>query len=90
MDKEAAFEIVHRVQDREPKPEAVHGHLSLKGTDLCMQEECTCGESSHVDGMFVWTWRCDCGKQYAVGQRIALIELTPEEGKAFDVAYGVR
>lgn len=90
MDKEAAFQITRRVHAREPRPEAVHGHLSLKGTDICMQVDCSCGESTHVDGMFQWHWRCACGKSYAVGQRIALLELTPEEFEAFNVAFGIR
>jgi len=57
-----------------------HGWIQHKGTDLCMDVRCTCGELTHIDGDFVYFLRCGkCGAKYAVGQVVALIPLSDKQ-----------
>ena len=63
------------------------GWIQWKGTDVCMDIRCECGNHSHVDADFLYHWRCpDCKKAYAIGQTVALIEITDEQGK--EMAHG--
>lgn len=56
------------------------GWIQWKGTDICIDLHCVCGCRGHIDGMFMYSVECaECGRRYAVGQNIKLIELdTPE------------
>lgn len=56
-----------------------HGWIQWKGTNVCVDLHCVCGEHSHVDGGFAYFFQCKCGKKYALGQNIQLLELTPEQ-----------
>ena len=57
-----------------------HGWIQWKGTDVCVDIHCKCGCDSHVDTTFFYYFQCPkCGKKYAVGQHIKLIELSEEE-----------
>jgi hypothetical protein len=63
-----------------------YGWVQWKGTDVCMDIHCVCGAFGHVDADFVYSLKCgSCGRKYATGQNIKLIELdTPELLKAHD------
>ena len=40
-----------------------HAFIQWKGTDVCMDFRCDCGESSHYDGMFAYAIKCGgCGQ----------------------------
>jgi hypothetical protein len=55
-------------------------YIQWKGTNVCMDVYCSCGFHGHIDDSFAYYYQCiKCGKKYAVGSRIKLIELTPEE-----------
>jgi uncharacterized Zn finger protein len=41
---------------------ATNAFIQWKGTDLCMDFSCECGESGHFDGAFAYAVRCrNCG-----------------------------
>lgn len=68
-----------------PEPEGTHGHIQLKGTDLCMDFTCECGNADHIDGAFVYAVKCEaCGAVWGMNPYIKLERLTPEE--AADIA----
>ena len=57
-----------------------HGWIQWKGTDVCIDLHCACGDHGHVDADFFYGYECaHCGRKYAVGQIVRLIELTPEQ-----------
>lgn len=56
-----------------------HGWIQWKGTDVCMDVHCKCGESTHIDGDFVYSVKCPkCGTSYMCNGHIELIELEQE------------
>lgn len=57
-----------------------HGRIQWKGTDVCMDIVCVCGADAHVDAIFFYHYQClACGRKFAVGTRVALIELNAEQ-----------
>jgi hypothetical protein len=62
-----------------PEPDS-YGWVQWKGTNVCMDTHCVCGHHGHIDAEFFYHYRCpECGRKFAVGQVVTLIELTPEE-----------
>jgi len=54
--------------------------IQWKGTDVCMDVHCDCGEEYHVDGDFVYFVKCGhCGRTFYCGSRIELIEMACEQ-----------
>lgn len=42
-----------------------HVFIQWKGTDVCMDFRCECGEDVHIDGMFVYAIECSkCGVRW--------------------------
>jgi hypothetical protein len=65
-----------------PEGEA-HGWIQWKGTNVCIDLHCKCGAHMHFDGDFLYHFSCPhCGRKYALGQNVALIELTEDEAEA--------
>lgn len=57
-----------------------HGRIQWKGTDVCIDVLCVCGDSSHIDADFFYNFECSsCHRKYAVDSHVALVELTPEQ-----------
>jgi len=51
--------------------------MQFKGTDICLDIQCECGESSHFDGYFAYAIECGaCGKQYDLSRRVAIEPFT--------------
>lgn len=76
-DQQAFYAAVYG-QDNPETP--ARGWIQWKGTDVCMDMVCTCGASGHFDGDFCYYVSCRfCGRQYAVGQNIKLIELSRKQ-----------
>jgi len=68
-----------------PKGKA-SGWIQWKGTDVCIDLVCECGERNHFDGDFFYFYQCQkCLRIYAVGQNIKLIKLSAEEIKLGDL-----
>lgn len=52
-----------------------HLWIQWKGTDLCADVHCACGELSHFDGDFCYFLRCPCcGHVWEVGTHVTLHE----------------
>ena len=59
-----------------------HGWIQWKGTDVCMDIHCACGELSHTDGEFCYYVRCPyCGRIYFCNGHIEFIEMIDCEHK---------
>lgn len=53
--------------------------IQWKGTDVCMDFHCKCGEHNHIDADFVYSVKCpNCGTCYMCNGHIELIELQEE------------
>lgn len=74
--------IYHQIYARDNLPGEAHGWIQWKGTNVCIDLHCKCGAHMHFDGEFFYHFQCPhCGRKYAVGQNVALIELTEAEAK---------
>jgi hypothetical protein len=61
-----------------------HGWIQWKGTDVCMDVYCKCGQISHIDCDFTYHIKCPhCGQVYECDSHISLIPLDfePENTK---------
>lgn len=68
------------IYSQDPRPDGAFGFIQWKGTDVCMDVHCACGNHQHVDNEFVYAVKCDgCGQKYAVGFHVKLIPLTDEQ-----------
>ena len=55
-------------------------HIQWKGTAVCMDVYCACGELLHFDTWFAYHIGCSvCGQVYEVGTAVALRNVTREE-----------
>ncbi len=71
--EEEAWEIQEVYKDQP------HGWIQWKGTTVCMDFFCSCGESNHIDSGFAYHVKCNkCGKVYFCNGHIELIELEEE------------
>ena len=53
-----------------------HGWIQWKGTDVCMDIYCKCGQSFHIDSTFAYSVQCPkCDTCYHCNGHIELIEL---------------
>jgi len=54
--------------------------IQWKGTDVCMDVTCICGENGHVDADFAYVLKCGkCGQLYAMPAHVALYPIQSEE-----------
>lgn len=60
-----------------------HGWIQWKGTDVCMDVYCACGEQFHIDASFAYHVKCpECGRFYMCNGHIELIEELAEPDPA--------
>jgi hypothetical protein len=53
-----------------------HGWIQWKGTNVCMDIHCKCGDLTHVDESFAYNVKCGtCGTVYMCNGHIELIEV---------------
>lgn len=77
------------VYGKDQKPTPSYGSIQWKGTNICCDIHCECGYMGHIDGDFAHFYECiDCGRKYALGTNIKLIELTPEQAKYAEETFG--
>jgi hypothetical protein len=58
------------------KHKAPYGWIQWKGTDVCMDLNCECGELTHIDSDFTYHIKCgSCGKVYECDGHINLIPM---------------
>ncbi len=68
-----------------PAPGKPHGWIQWKGTDVCMDLHCLCGELTHVDAMFTYAVRCGkCKRTYYVNGHVEMVPMTEAEAAAWD------
>lgn len=61
---------------------ASQGWVQWKGTDVCMDVRCECGELTHVDAMFCYFLKCgNCGRKFLVGAHVTLYPLNETEAE---------
>jgi DNA-directed RNA polymerase subunit RPC12/RpoP len=59
--------------------EAPHGWIQWKGTEVCIDLHCVCGHHGHVDGDFLYYYKChECGRVFALDPVIRLMEISEE------------
>ena len=77
--------IAWKLQDtQEGKP---HGWIQWKGTEVCMDVHCKCGELTHVDDSFTYHVKCgNCGTVYFCNGHIEFIELLNEPDSCVSVS----
>lgn len=69
--------------------------IQFKGSDLCMDVHCKCGEHTHIDGDFIYFVKCGkCGTVYELNGHIELIERTDpiEDARVTEITdtdYGI-
>jgi hypothetical protein len=77
--------------DREKKLPPPCGWVQWKGTNVCMDVHCVCGELTHVDADFLYHVRCCvCGRAYWVNGHVELVPLTPEETEQVEADRGIQ
>lgn len=65
---------------RQTIPTGPHGWIQWKGTSVCMDVHCECGELSHIDSDFAYNVCCGaCGRAYMVNGHVELVLLTADE-----------
>lgn len=71
---EAAANLIEEKYRHQP-----HGRIQWKGTDVCMDFFCKCGESTHIDADFVFFIQCPyCKTVFKSNPHIEMIELEIE------------
>ena len=71
---EAAQDIEARIV------EGPHGWIQWKGTNVCIDLHCTCGNLGHFDGDFAYAIKCAyCGAIWKLGQNVQFTPLPEEE-----------
>lgn len=64
---------------KSPIQDFPHGWIQWKGTDVCIDLHCKCGEHFHYDGDFLYSVKCPkCKTCYALDGHIELIEIEEE------------
>lgn len=54
--------------------------VQWKGTDVCMDLYCVCGEQFHIDGFFAYAVQCPhCKRRYEMSTRVEMREMSKEE-----------
>ena len=79
QDAKAAFEAESKEWEKLDVP---HIWIQWKGTDVCADVRCTCGndEDHHVDQSFFYEWKCpSCGKMWAIGCHVQMREILTSE-----------
>lgn len=74
-----------RMSEVDPLPkEGASGFIQWKGTSVCMDLTCRCGQGVHLcDKSFTYFWEClKCGEVYALSSYIRMVPLT-EDHKAY-------
>ena len=68
--------------DKQTIPKGAHGWIQWKGTDVCLDIHCECGEHSHFDGDFCYYIECpDCHRIYFCNGHIELIAIDDKAKK---------
>lgn len=79
MDWDRYWKEVHDPFHRLENP---RGWIQWKGTNVCIDLHCKCGEHGHFDGDFLYYWECPkCKTLYALPGVTDLVELNQEQAE---------
>jgi len=60
-----------------PRP---HTFIQWKGTDVCMDVYCVCGDQFHIDADFAYAIQCPhCKRRYEMSTRVEMREMSTDE-----------
>lgn len=66
--------------DKQEEKSESYGWIQWKGTSVCMDIHCECGEIGHVDAEFLYYVRCpNCKKVFKVSGTVRLFDVPPDE-----------
>lgn len=72
-----------RYRQFETKHERPNAWIQWKGTEVCMDVYCSCGEQFHVDAEFAYYVKCPhCGQHYECDGHVTLHPIPAEEIEA--------
>lgn len=73
------------------KKEKPYGWIQWKGTDVCIDLNCKCGNLAHFDGDFMYFIQCPyCDRIYEASGFIDLIERNEKELKDINIKKALR
>jgi hypothetical protein len=62
------------------KIDGPRGWIQWKGTQVCMDVHCVCGEHTHIDAEFAYYVRCgSCRQIYRMGGDVRLVPVSQDE-----------
>lgn len=73
-----------QVYSQDFKRDGPNVYIQWKGTQACIDLYCSCGLHGHVHTEYSWFYECACGKKYALGETVKLIELNEEQIKCVE------
>lgn len=80
MSPEECKRICEGITCKDTSTGGPHGWIQWKGTNVCMDVWCECGQLTHVDADFCYFIECGhCGRKWSVGAHVPLHPLTEEE-----------
>lgn len=66
---------IFEFSDTTPPGTGPRAFIQWKGTDVCMDCRCLCGETFHIDGYFAYAVRCEhCAREYEMSVYVAMRE----------------
>lgn len=69
-----------------PRPNAF---IQWKGTDVCMDFYCVCGDQFHIDADFTYAVQCPhCDRLFEMSSMIEAREIKPEDWKGCEPVRG--
>jgi len=72
VDHDLPFDL----KSEQPRPNAF---IQWKGTDVCMDFWCECGEHSHIDAMFAYAVKCwSCGTVWEMPSHVYPRKAAPD------------
>lgn len=84
-------EFYNDVYGKDNLTDGPHGWIQWKGTDVCIDLQCSCGHQGHYDGYFLYFFECpSCKAKYALGQNVKLIPLTAEQVQYVEESSGFK
>jgi len=68
-----SYEQFTKQTNREMRFKYENNFIQWKGTDVCMDFHCGCGEHNHYDGYFAYYVKCSgCGQVYQMDTKVKM------------------
>lgn len=62
-----------------------HLWIQWKGTDVCADIYCDCGQQCHFDGDFLYFFKCPhCGQRWEVGTHITIYKVKEDDERKLE------